>query len=99
MHPLDEYSPLYSATVADLEAAETMLVITLTGIDETVSQTIHARHTYIAPEILWHHRFVDILLQKSDGRRYIDYNHFHEVMPVSSQREEENGGKPRSPQS
>lgn len=99
MHPLDEYSPLYGATAADLEAAETMLVITLTGIDETVSQTIHARHTYVASEILWHHRFVDILLRKSDGRRYIDYNHFHEVMPSSSERIEENGVVSRSPRS
>ncbi|MBE9020833.1 ATP-sensitive inward rectifier potassium channel 10, partial [Chroococcidiopsidales cyanobacterium LEGE 13417] len=45
MHPIDEYSPFYGATLADLEAAETMLVVTLTGIDETVSQMIHARHT------------------------------------------------------
>nr|WP_317105504.1 ion channel [Chroococcidiopsis sp. SAG 2025] len=97
MHPIDEYSPFYGATLEDLEAAETMLVVTLTGIDETVSQMIHARHTYIASEMLWHHRFADILFQKSDGQRYIDYNHFHEVMPVSSQREETNGVVSRSP--
>jgi inward rectifier potassium channel len=99
MHPLDEYSPFYGATAADLAAAETMLVITLTGIDETVSQTIHARYTYVASEVLWHHRFVDILLQKPDGQRYIDYNHFHEVMPVSNQRKEDREVVPHSPQS
>lgn len=97
MHLIDEYSPFYGATLEDLEAAETMLVVTLTGIDETVSQMIHARHTYIASEMLWHHRFADILFQKSDGQRYIDYNHFHEVMPVSSPREETNGVVSRSP--
>jgi inward rectifier potassium channel len=82
MHPIDEYSPLCGATPETLAAAEAMLVVTLTGIDETVSQTIHDIHNYIASEILWNHRFVDIVLKKADGQRYIDYSHFHDVIPM-----------------
>ncbi len=82
MHPIDEHSPLYGATPETLAAAETAIVITLSGIDETVSQTIHARHTYAAHEILWNMRFVDILLMMPDGQRHVDYSRFHDVIPL-----------------
>jgi inward rectifier potassium channel len=82
MHPIDEQSPLYEATPETLVARESTLVVTLTGIDETVSQTIHSRHTYSVDEILWDRRFVDILLTMPDGQRYIDYSHFHDVKPL-----------------
>jgi inward rectifier potassium channel len=52
------------------------------GIDETVSQTVHARHYYMTDEILWNMRFVDIFSKKPDGRRILDFNHFHDVMPL-----------------
>ncbi len=82
MHPIDENSPLYGATAEMLTESETTLVISLVGIDETVAQTIYARHTYVAREILWNKRFVDIVSRTGDGARSIDYTHFHDVMPV-----------------
>jgi len=82
MHPIDEHSPLNGATPESLAETESMLVITLSGLDETVSQTIYARHTLIALEILWNMRFVDIVSRPKDGHRYIDYSRFHDVTPV-----------------
>lgn len=82
MHPIDEHSPLYGATPETLAEAETAIVITLTGLDETVSQTVHARHTFAVQEILWNMRFADILLRMPHGHRYIDYTRFHDVIPL-----------------
>lgn len=82
MHPIDENSPLYGTTAEMLAEAETSLVVSLTGIDETVAQTIYARHTYVARDILWNKRFVDIVSRTEDGERSIDYTYFHDVMPV-----------------
>ncbi len=82
MHPIDESSPLYGVTPDKMLEDETELVITLTGIDETVSQSIHARHSFVTEEILWNMRFVDILSKTRDGRRSIDYSCFHDVMPL-----------------
>nr|WP_210404180.1 hypothetical protein [Chroococcidiopsis sp. TS-821] len=79
MHPIDESSPLYGATPEILAQQEASIIITLIGIDETVSQTIHARHVYIARDILWNMRFVDIMLRTLDGDRYLDYSRFHNV--------------------
>jgi inward rectifier potassium channel len=82
MHPIDEYSPLYGATAESLIQTKTLIVVSLNGLDETVTQVIHSRHTYSAQEILWNNRFVDIFYDTSDGHRYIDYNHFHKVLPL-----------------
>lgn len=79
MHPIDRESPLYGVTPEQLLEDEAELVITLTGLDATVSQTIHTRHSYVACEILWNMEFVDILSNTPDGRRVIDYTLFHSV--------------------
>lgn len=81
MHPIDEHSPLYGVTAETLAAAEATIIVTLSGIDETVSQTLHARHIYAAHEILWNMRFADILMLMPDGHRHIDYTRFHDVIP------------------
>jgi inward rectifier potassium channel len=82
LHAIDEYSPLYGATPESLIQMQASLVVSLTGVDETVSQAIHARHTYIAQDILWNYRLVDIFHETADGHRYINYNHFHDVVPL-----------------
>ncbi|MEP0870890.1 ion channel [Trichocoleus desertorum AS-A10] len=82
LHPIDEYSPFYGATPESLAQMRASVVVSLSGIDETVSQVIHARHTYSAQEILWNYCFVDIFHETADGHRYIDYNHFHDVLPL-----------------
>jgi len=71
---------LYGVTAETLAAAEATIIVTLSGIDETVSNT-HARHIYAAHEILWNMRFADILMLMPDGHRHIDYTRFHDVIP------------------
>ncbi|PMB24517.1 ATP-sensitive inward rectifier potassium channel 10, partial [Fischerella thermalis CCMEE 5319] len=82
MHPIDELSPLYGMTPESLVSTKTSIVVSLSGIDETVAQVLHARQTYAAHEILWNNQFVDIFYHTSDGHRYIDYNYFHDVVPL-----------------
>jgi inward rectifier potassium channel len=82
MHAIDETSPLYKATPELLAEQEIEIVVTMTGLDETVSQTVHARHSFIASEILWNMRFVDVLSGRGDGPMSIDYSRFHDVVPV-----------------
>lgn len=82
MHAINENSPLYKVTPKDLVEQQAEMVVTLTGLDETVSQTIHARHSFVASEILWDMRFVDIISRKPEGKRVVDYTRFHEVKPL-----------------
>ena len=82
MHPIDVESPLRDATPESLSAQGARIIVTLTGLDETLSQTIHARHAYGPIEIAWNHRFLDILGESEDGISLIDYRRFHLVEPI-----------------
>ena len=80
MHPINESSPLYNITLDEMLEKEMEILVTLTGIDQTVSDNIHTYHSYIPTDILWNHRFADILSKTRDGRRSVDYNRFHDVV-------------------
>lgn len=82
MHPIDEDSPFYGKTQEFLAQSQAEIIVTLTGTDGTFAQTVHARHSFVVGEILWNMRFVDIFSKLPNGRRVLDYTHFHEVIPL-----------------
>ncbi|AFY53794.1 Inward rectifier potassium channel [Rivularia sp. PCC 7116] len=82
MHPINNSSPLYGITLEEMQEKEMEILITLTGIDQTVSDNIHAHHSYIPTEILWNHKFVDILSKTRNGKRSVDYNCFHDAIAL-----------------
>lgn len=79
LHPINEHSPLYGLSHADLIRSSAAIIISITGIDQTVSQAIHTRHTYYSADLLWGRQFKDIIHELEDGDRYIDFADFHEV--------------------
>src|SRR5207302_4458305 len=82
MHEIDRDSPLHGASAASLDAENAELIITASGIDETIAQRIHVRTSYLPHEILWGHRFVDVIGWTDDGSRVIDYRRFHDTVPL-----------------
>jgi inward rectifier potassium channel len=86
MHAIDDDSPLHGATAATLQAQNAELIVTATGIDETMAQPVHVRTSYLPHEIRWGHRFVDLFGWTEDGRRVIDYRRFHDTVPLSATR-------------
>lgn len=82
MHQIDETSPLYGATAESLAKTRTMLVVSFSGIDETVAQSIHAPYSYAANQILWGQSFVDIIQRSPEGHHFIDYGYFHHTEPA-----------------
>jgi len=79
MHEIDERSPLYGMTPESLTEMEAEIIISITGIDDTLSQTIHARHSYIADEIVCDAVFEDILLRRDDYVLEVRYDRFHQL--------------------
>jgi len=57
VHPIDEDSPLYGKTAADLERLQAEVLILIKGFDDTFSQTVHARYSYRYDEIAWGARY------------------------------------------
>lgn len=84
MHRIDEASPLFGCDPAIFADEDVDILVTVTGLEETTSQTVHARHSYGADEILWNTRYADIFARSAEGRRYIDYGRFHDTEPAGS---------------
>ena len=79
VHRIVEGSPLFGQTHDSLADSQPEIVVSITGLDETFSQTIHARHLYELDEIIWGARFADVLILHPDGSRSIDYTRFDDV--------------------
>lgn len=82
MHEIDRDSALSGITPATLAAQNAEIIVTATGIDETIAQEVHARASYLPEEIRWNHRFADVVAWTEDGRRAIDYRRFHDTVPI-----------------
>jgi inward rectifier potassium channel len=83
VHHITESSPLFGATRESMAGSAPEIIVSITGLDETFSQTIHARHTYELDEIAWNARFADVLVLHPDGSRSVDYTHFDEVVKLT----------------
>ncbi len=82
MHEIDAASPLRGVTPEVLAERNAELVVTTSGVDETLVQPVHARTSYLPHEILWNHRFTDIMGWTEDGRRAVDYSRFHDTVAL-----------------
>jgi inward rectifier potassium channel len=83
IHNIDRDSPLYGCTAESLAQVNAQIIVSLSGIDETIANAIHSRHTYTAADILFDRRFVDILSRTTEGHSYIDYTRFHDTELIS----------------
>lgn len=79
VHPILPSSPLHGMTRDDLLAQHSEIVVSLTGIDGTFSQTIHARYSYTTDEILWEGKFADIIYRSEEGNVTLDLTRIHDV--------------------
>ena len=79
VHRILEGTPLFGQTRESLANCAAEIIVSIIGLDETFSQTIHARHTYELDEIVWGARFADVLVLHPDGSRSVDYTRFDNV--------------------
>ena len=80
-HPIDNDSPLKNMSLQDLKDCEAEIIASLTGLDETLSQTIHARFSYKHDEIVFNAMFEDVLLPGVNGTLEVHFHRFHDVRP------------------
>ena len=80
VHPIDENSPLAGKTREDLERDQAEILVLLTGVDETYEQTVHARTSYRADEIVWNARFQPVFRGESSSRLLaVDVSRLHDI--------------------
>jgi inward rectifier potassium channel len=82
MHSITTESPLHGKTPASLKAEEVELFVTVSGVDDTSLQPVHARHKYTDEAIVWGARHADVLSEEEGGILLLDLGKFHELTPT-----------------
>lgn len=82
-HRIDKSSPLYDIAPEELSKNSFEIIAILEGTIESTAQSIQARSSYIPTEILWGHKFEEILRYNEYRSEYeVDYSKFHKTVPV-----------------
>ncbi|KAL4705381.1 hypothetical protein ACJJTC_016574 [Scirpophaga incertulas] len=61
VHVMDERSPLYKVSAADLLCGKMEVLVVFEGIIESTGQPVQARSSYCENDILWGHRFLPMV--------------------------------------
>ena len=72
VHPLDDKSPLKDMTKEELETRQASLSVILKTFDDTFSQTVHSRTSYIYSDVVWGAKFVPVFHRDEDGQAILD---------------------------
>jgi inward rectifier potassium channel len=81
-HQILPGSPLYGMAPEGLAASTAWIVVSLMGLDETLSQTVHARHYYGDEDIRLGARLSDIMVRLPNGSFALDFAKFDDIEPA-----------------
>jgi len=84
VHEINDASPMFGLSGRDLADSASELLVLVTAMDETFSQTVHARTSYTHEEIQFDSRFATVLTLAEDGVVEVDLRRFHETERVDS---------------
>ena len=83
MHPIDKESPLYGINESSLKKSNITIIATVTGLDETLSQTIHAKASYQSTDIFLNKRFKDLFkVRQETNTQFIDLSELNTIEDV-----------------
>uniref|UniRef100_A0A336MVW0 CSON008155 protein n=1 Tax=Culicoides sonorensis TaxID=179676 RepID=A0A336MVW0_CULSO len=82
-HYIDVNSPLYHFSAKSLLESNFEICVSITGDSRKTGQTVQARTSYLSSEILWGHRFTNIIeYDRTFGEYVADYERFDETISV-----------------
>src|SRR5262249_14889103 len=61
LHVIDEKSPLFGESAESLAKKEAEFMVTVSGLDDTWMQTVHASHRYMHHQVAWNSRLADVV--------------------------------------
>jgi inward rectifier potassium channel len=82
LHVIDETSPIFRDTPETLDQEGVEFIVTVSGMDDTWMQTVHATNRYSAHQVAWGYRLVDIL-EESGNTLTLDLTRFHDLEPTA----------------
>ncbi|KPJ17692.1 Inward rectifier potassium channel 4 [Papilio machaon] len=85
VHIIDEHSPFYNMSAADLLCCKIEILAVFEGIIESTGQSIQARASFTETDILWGHNFVPMVSYNDDKCKYnVDFSQLSVVEQVET---------------
>lgn len=81
-HEINENSPLFNLTQAQLQGMDADIMVSFTGNDQTLSQPIHAGKIY-SPSHFHYDRYFEDMLIREDNEVRVDLDRISELKPSS----------------
>jgi inward rectifier potassium channel len=72
VHPIDQKSPLWGKSVADLERLQAEVLILIRGYDDSFTQVVNSRYSYRWNEVEWSARFTPAFEVAPGGHLVLD---------------------------
>ncbi|XP_076800172.1 ATP-sensitive inward rectifier potassium channel 12-like isoform X2 [Clavelina lepadiformis] len=82
-HPIDDTSPLWNLHPEDLHTANFEIIVILEGMVEATGMTTQARASYLPSEILWGHRFHNMISLTRNNTYKVNFKKFHVTNPTA----------------
>jgi inward rectifier potassium channel len=79
VHRIDADSPLFGWDPNQMAAAESRILLSVQGHDETMAATVYAGDAYRVEDIDYDSRYVDIIGSNDEGQSVIDLTRFHDT--------------------
>jgi inward rectifier potassium channel len=79
VHPIDELSPLHDVTPDAFAGSDAEILVLLSAVDETFSETVHRRTSYKFAEVVWGARFRDMFVETHGSRATVDMRRLGEI--------------------
>ena len=79
MHRIDKESPLHGETHDSLYQCNAEIIVSMTGLDESLSSSIHTRFSYMSEDIHFDRSFEGILKRREDNTLEVHYDKIHDL--------------------
>ncbi len=67
VHPINIESPIYGMTQTEILEMNAEFILMFKGFDDTYSQMVYTRHSYLAHEMVWGAKFVPMFKRSESG--------------------------------
>jgi inward rectifier potassium channel len=74
VHTIDEKSPLYGITEEEMLHTNAEFIVLIAGHDDTSKETVYARYSYIAEDLVWDKKFIPAFTMTDKGNVVFDIN-------------------------
>ncbi|KAG7173172.1 ATP-sensitive inward rectifier potassium channel 12-like 1 [Homarus americanus] len=83
VHAIGENSPFFNMSAVDLMNEKFELVVYLEGTTESTGNTMQARYSYQPSDILWGHRFENLIyFDKASDNYIVDFREFNKTREI-----------------